>query len=377
MKHQIGWGRPRWLILTLVIGIVSCAPPRGAPSQQAGMPPSGATGWEAVVAAGRQEGRVIVGVPPGPQYQPAITASFEKAYPGIEVEMVNIHAAEFTARIAKERAAGEFGWDVWIGGPDVDVYRLAREGVFDPVKPEITAAEILDDAKWLGGFDAGFSDAEKKYTYNFGAINTGGGFVNRDFIPEPDMTKYEDLWDPRWRGKIVWQDPRQAGSGVNSAAVILHVYGEEKLRELWTNQQPAISTDERQMAEWVVRGRHPIGVGLVANRGLDLLKREGLGLNVMQFPFPIALAIPGSHNVVAINRPPHPNARKVFLNWLLNQEGQRVMSESISWNSRRLDVPIMNPEQEVPAGAKAVNTQAEEFAPLRTRANEIAKEIFR
>src|SRR5229473_2195994 len=64
-------------------------------------------------------------------------------------------------------------WDAWIGGPDVDVYQLANDGVFDPFKPEIVLPEALDDSKWMEGFDAGFSDKGKKFTYDLGA--NGGG----------------------------------------------------------------------------------------------------------------------------------------------------------------------------------------------------------
>jgi ABC-type Fe3+ transport system substrate-binding protein len=220
-----------------------------------------------VVAAARQEGKVVLGIPPGPQYEPAIREAFGKAYPGIEVEMLNLHAAQFTARIAKERAAGEYAFDAWIGGPDVDVYRLAKEGVFDPLRDDMMLPEVVDDSAWLGGLAQRFSDEAGKYTFAFGARNSEGGYVNRTSIPESQLAKYEDLWKPEFRGKIVWQDPRQSGSGVNAAAIIIQVYGEQKLRDLWSSQQVAISTDERQMAEWVARGRNPIGIGLVANPG--------------------------------------------------------------------------------------------------------------
>jgi iron(III) transport system substrate-binding protein len=350
----------------------------GAAAASAAAQAKAPAGWDQVVAAARQEGTVVLGVPPGPQYQPAISAAFDKTYPGIKVEMTNLVASDFTARIAKERAAGQFAWDAWIGGPDVDVYRLAHDGVFDPLKAEIMLPDLLDDRKWLGGsFDAQFSDTDKKLTFNFGASNSEGAFVNRDFIPDTALAKYDDLWKPDFKGKIVWQDPRQSGSGVNQAAVILKLYGEAKLRELWTNQQVTISTDERQMADWVARGVHPIGVGLVRNRGIDLLKQQGVGLNIKSIAAPVPLNIPGGHSLVAINKAPHPNARKVMLNWLLSQEGQNVISQAVSVNSRRIDVPIVDPATQVPKDQTTLNTQAEEFVPFRSQANKIAAELFK
>ncbi|HLQ33593.1 MAG TPA: extracellular solute-binding protein [Chloroflexota bacterium] len=329
------------------------------------------------MAAARQEGKVVLGVPPGPQYQPAITSGFEKAYPGIAVEITNIHAAGFTARVAKERAAGVFAWDAWIGGPDVDVYQLANDGVFDPFKPEIVLPEALDDSKWMEGFDAGFSDKGKKFTYDLGANGGGRIFANRDFVPESALATWEDLWKPEFKGKIVWQDPRQSGSGVSTASIMLKLYGEQKLRDLWSQQQVTISTDERQMADWLARGTQPLGVGLVRNRGIDLLQQQGVGRNIQPVASPVVTNSPGAHAVVAINRPPHPNARKVMLNWLLTQDGQRILADAAKVNSRRLDVPIVDPSTAVPKDAKTFNPQAEEFAPLRQQANKIAQEIFK
>jgi iron(III) transport system substrate-binding protein len=333
--------------------------------------------WDAVLTEARKESKVVLGVPPGPQDQPAITAGLEKAYPGIAVEITNIHAANFTARISKERAAGVFAWDAWIGGPDVDIYQLSHEGVFDPLKPEIVLPDAKDDSKWLEGFDAGFSDQAKKFTYDFGANGGGRVYVNRDFVPESALAGWEDLWKPEFKGKIVWQDPRQSGSGVSTASIMLKLYGEQKLRELWAQQHVAISTDERQMADWLARGIRPMGIGLVRNRGIDLLQREGVGRNIQTVASPVVTNSPGAHGLVAVSRAPHPNARKVMLNWLLTQEGQRILSEAAKINSRRIDVPIVDPATAVPKDAKTFNPQAEEFAPFRQKANKIAQEIFK
>ncbi|HLQ34234.1 MAG TPA: extracellular solute-binding protein [Chloroflexota bacterium] len=373
------------LALSLTLGLAACggsaaggsAAAPASSSVAASAAVQGGPEWEKVVAAAKQEGKVVLGVPPGPQYQPAISAAFEKAYPGIKVEITNIHAADFTARIAKERAAGEYAWDVWVGGTDIDVYRLAHEGILDPIKPEVVLPEALEDRNWLGGFDAGFGDSAKKYAMNLAATNSDGAFVNRDLITESALATFDDLWKPDWKGKFVWQDARQSGSGVNAAAVILKIYGEQKLRDLWTNQQVVVSTDERQMAEWVVRGTKPIGLGLVRNRGLEILRQEGVGLNVKSVRYPITLNSPGAHALVAVNRPPHPNARKVMLNWLLGREAGTVLAQAAKLNSRRLDVPVTDPNTQVPQGVETVNTQGEDFAPLRLQANKIAAEVFK
>ena len=391
--------RPRWtprvaalaVLIPLLAACGGTAPPassqspptasaaaRSAGAAAAGAPAPGKSAeWDQLVASAKKEGKLSLTVPPGPQYQPALREAFSKAFPGIELEMVNLLGGQFRVRLAKERTAGEFAWDACICGPGADTYQLAKEGVFDPIREEIILPELLEDGKWLAGFNGRYSDDGKKYVFDFGATNNQSSFVNRDLIPELALNTYDDLWKPEFKGKIVWQDPRGPGSGVNQALLILLTKGERALRELWTNQQVLTSTDDRQMAEWMARGVRPIGIGIVANRGVDLLKKEGIGLNVKPFPAPKPSSSPGPHAVILINRPPHPNARKLFLNWLLTPEGQKVVLEPVRNNSARLDVPPFDPDAVVPTGVETISGQAEAYAPMRIKAGQIAMDVFK
>jgi iron(III) transport system substrate-binding protein len=383
--------------LILAIALVGCAAPtptggaagRAAPAPAApAVSGGGAAGrvtsaetaspeWERLVAAARQEGKLVLAVPPGPQYEPAIREAFGQAFPGIQVEMVNLIGGQFRVRVEKERAADQFSWDACICGPGADTYRLAKDGVFDPVMDDLTLPEVLDDSKWLGGIESRYADEGKMHAFDFGASNSQGGFVNRDLLPEAEMASYEDLWKPQARGKIVWFDPRGSGSGVNAASIVLHVYGEPKLRELWTEQQVQLSGDDRQMAQWVVRGTRPIAIGMVHARGLAPLQQEGVPMNVGTIPYPLPLAVPGPHALLLVNRPPHPNARKLFANWLLTREGQIVIGKALGTNSARLDVPVFDPSTAVPPTGESINPQSEPFTATRSRASALAREIFR
>ena len=46
----------------------------------------------------------------------------------------------------------------------------------------------------------------------------------------------------------------------------------------------------------------------------------------------------GSGNLAIIKKPPHPNATRVFVNWLLGKEGQEVFTNAMGQPTRRLDV---------------------------------------
>ncbi len=48
---------------------------------------------------------------------------------------------------------------------------------------------------------------------------------------------------------------------------------------------------------------------------------------------------PGAGALALFNRAPHPNAARVYINWLLTKEGQYGLGKAIGYVSRRLDVP--------------------------------------
>src|SRR5207248_1968583 len=147
MAQDAGWSAAqRAGIVALIAVLVGCtAPtPSAAPSGQSDVPasavpargspappaPAGQAAppeWDRLVAAARAEGHLTLAVPPGPQYEPAIREAFGQAFPGIQVEMVNLLGGQFRVRVEKERAADQFTWDACICGPGADTYRLAQD----------------------------------------------------------------------------------------------------------------------------------------------------------------------------------------------------------------------------------------------------------
>lgn len=334
--------------------------------------------WKQVLEKVRQEDKVVVGVPLGEAYR-KVVAAFQKAFPELKVEATSIHTRDFIIRIEQERRVGQYLWDAFIGGPDVDVYKLGQAGYWDPVKADLLLPEVLDDAKWRRGFEDGFSDSGKKFAYNFiKSASAGAFFVNRDFVPDAELPNVDGLWDPKWKGKIVWHDPRGSGAGVNAGLTVHIRYGEKALRDLFGNQKVVITHDQRQLIEWVVRGRYPIAGGLIERELKATFQSQGVGLNVQRIVIPnLITAIPGSNSVLVVQRAPHPNSRKVFVNWLLSREGQTVVVQEVKDNSRRTDVAVIDPETLAPEGkGQVINTQAEEYGPQRSRVNQISREIF-
>lgn len=353
--------------------LVSASSPWAAEPRQAWQ-----TRWDEVVAAAKKEGRVVVGGPPGTGYREAVL-NFQKAFPDIQLEYTGIAPPQFDTRVARERGAGQYVWDVLIWGFTESIYaQHVPAGWFEPVKPALFLPEVLDDGKWLGGFDAGFMDKGKKLTYAFTLSSTATMYVNRDIVPEKALHKLDDLLDPRWKGKIAWFDPRVPHVGALMLAYVQRGLGEAAAKRLLVEQQLVLTTDQRQLIEWVVRGRYPISIG-GGTVDLDRFQKEGLGLNVKRVKFPVEAVTPGYGGVFLMNRAPNSSAAKVFLNWLLSRQGQTFWSQLGVTNSRRLDVPSGDP-QSAPDPAKRdryVNFNSEENIANFTAAVKLARIVIK
>jgi iron(III) transport system substrate-binding protein len=120
--------------------------------------------------------------------------------------------------------------------------------------------------------------------------------------------------------------------------MILMTHSDGFLKDLIIKQKPVFTLDLRQQADWIIRGRYPIAMGL-DDTVLGDMQAAGLGKNIQPVYFKEIVAITPQYGVLAMfDRAPHPNAAKVFANWFLTQKAQDEYHRSIRSNSRRTDV---------------------------------------
>jgi iron(III) transport system substrate-binding protein len=342
---MMGWGQHFISVLALTV-LVACAPATPSPPPAQAQPAAPQTAraeweqeWDKLVAAARQEGKLVIGASRSALWRDALI-TFEQDFPGITMEYSGHAPTDFVARIYSEREAGQYLWDVGHGGL-VTWFTPRDRGVLAPVRDALVLPEVLDETKWFGGFDTLYMDKEKKYLPGHFAEVNYGLLVNRDVVPERAFNSIMELRDPRWIDQISLGDPA-AGAAAAHGATWYHRYGEEFVRELLTRPDIVMTRDSRQQVEWLVRGRYPIAIGLSSSQ-LAAFQAQGLGLNV-QPVLEAPTMSPSSGGAWFFTNAPHPNAARVFLNWLLTRRVQERMSQILATNSSRLDVPVVNPE---------------------------------
>jgi iron(III) transport system substrate-binding protein len=333
--------------------------------------------WERVVAAAKQEGRVVVTGPPGDTARQALTA-FQQAYPDIQLDYTGARGADFISRTLSERRADRFLVDVLVSGTGGIIGDLLPAGAVDPLKPALIRPEVLDDSHWYNGFDFGFVDLGRQYVFSFASYVSWAVYVNRDVVPEAEFTRFDDLLDPKWRGKISINEPRDSSAGAMHSVVIMQRLGTDAYRKLLTEQDVSVHQDTRQQVELLVRGSRPIGIGVSQGPLLEF-QRQGIGRNVRALERPEASALTGGFGGCAclMNRAPHPNAARVYLDWLLSREGQTAWNQSYPANSRRLDVEPYDPATLPKPGVDYLFVEREEVRPMRDEQFQMARDLIR
>jgi iron(III) transport system substrate-binding protein len=330
--------------------------------------------WNAIVAAAEREGSVNVHGGPGSAQAQALTA-FKSAYPKIEVKFVGAAGRDAIPVITRERAAGVYQWDVYVGGTPSILQTLKPAGAFAPLRPAIDWPDIVSDDLWFGGFDGGWMDAEKSTTFGFSLTMNPVVSVNWEFVSPDELKTFADLLNPRFADKIVFDDPRRPGQGQVNAQALLINFGPDFLRDLFSKQKITYSTNSRQAAEWLVRGRYPISIAPASDQILPF-REQGLGRRIAVFngDMKTAIAGPGFGTVSLMDRAPHPNAARVYLRWLLSPAGQKAWTENTKSNSRRLDVPRPQPDLYPAPGTAYVDPQSEKQIPAQLQAETLARE---
>src|SRR6266498_912288 len=308
--------------------------------------------WEKTVAAAEKEGQVTPYIFDQGPVTVEVVHAFERAFPKIKVNQLRARGSDLGPRIIAERRAGKYLVDVFSGGKGTAHATLYIGKTLEPIKPLLLLPDVVDESKWWQGRHK-YVDPEGKYIFVF--VGNGGGVninYNKNLVNPKEFTSYWDLLQLKWKGKIVATDPRTRGM---DTPVLFFYYnsklGPEFMRRLYDEMDSAM------------RQGLPVAQISTLKEGGTLTSSGG----TLSF----------------INQAPHPNAAKVFINWLLSRAGQAHVQKGrkdrpgTGSNSLRIDIPKNDvPEENLRTdGVEYFDGDDDRFSDRRP-ADKLLNEIF-
>ncbi len=233
----------------------------------------------------------------------AIFDTFEKKYPKVKIDYFRSSEDKLVSKILAEAAAKTYNFDVLI---TTAAYHLKKLGMALKWTPP-SAAGIRKD----------LTDPEGMTTPVY--INTNVIQYNTNLVQKADIPKsYEDLALPKWKGKLCLED-----TDFEWFTELQDVMGKEKALNLFKKisaNQPAVRNGHGLISDLVAAGECPIAINNYGNQVARAQKKNAPTDFVAINPV-VTIVAPA---VVSKNAP-HPNAAKLYVNWITSKEGQEFI----------------------------------------------------
>jgi iron(III) transport system substrate-binding protein len=255
--------------------------------------------------------------------------AFEKAHADADVQWVDMGSQDVLDRLRSERSNPQA--DVWFGAPSETFARAAKEGLLEPYRPT-----------WASMMPAESHDATDLW---YGTYLTPEVIAyNSQLLSAAEAPKdWDDVLDPKWKGKIIIRDPIPSGS-------MRAIFGAIILRELKRTGSTAAGFDWLRRLDANTK-EYVISPTMLYQK---LGQREGV-LSLYDMPdietlrqttkYPIASRIPSSgtpllvDGIAIVRGTKHAALAKEFYEFVTTPGALKVAAERFVRMPARPDIP--------------------------------------
>jgi iron(III) transport system substrate-binding protein len=278
---------------------------------------------------------------------------FHQRY-GVEVGFTGGRGRENYDRILSEQRAGRYVADIMSTGAS-SMSSLKWKGALISYLPS--------DLKHI---PAEFHDRDHVLIPIY--INVYGVLIHTALVKRDEEPKsWTDLLDPRWKGKILVDDPRGAGGGNFWFVVLYRTLGRSYLEAL-AKQGPQFRPQYLENEKALARGEYPIYLPAMAG---SMARLRGA---------PVKWIAPSDGSTYAlisqavVKNAPHPNSARLWAHFQIGPEAQRALAEGGN-TPLRSDVSAPFPELSL-KGKKLLGTPTDEELKEGPKFTRLAEEIF-
>jgi iron(III) transport system substrate-binding protein len=261
------------------------------------------------VPGAKKEGRVTIYGSLETSTMNLVEKLFKQKY-GIDIDYWWGSSTKVTDRITTEFRAGKQLFDVTLNHRPL-LKIMKKEGIVGNVNSPAFKA-----------FPPDVFDPEVGPAYRNVVI---GIVYNESQIKPADAPKsYEDLLDPKWKGKFVMADPTRHTTTTQWLASLHKIMGKERADRYIKGvaaQKPVLADSITPASQKILTGEVPIG--FVFTKYIAIYGKEGAKLDYVKVDKML-----GDGQYMGISsKPQHPNAAQLFIDFFLSDEGMKVLAD--------------------------------------------------
>jgi len=251
-----------------------------------------------------------------------IIKQFNQKYPAIKANYYRQGTTAVYERIIREIRAGMFSADVYGGIGGLQAWLLAQKGILasylSPERAAISSNLKDKDGYWTAAYTVSFVTA----------------FNSRQVSRADAPRSYEDFLSPKWKGKM-WLNE----DDIEWYATMFEIMGQEKATQFMqrlTQQDLRFGREPSLAIELLCAGEFPMIIGIHFHH-TERVKQKGC-------PVDWVAVEPGYNRPpIAISmakNAPHPSAAKLFIDFVLSREGQKIIQDIALRYPVRSDVEL-------------------------------------
>jgi iron(III) transport system substrate-binding protein len=315
-----------------------------------------ATAADVDVAAAKKEGKVVWYTSTPVKTAQKLASLFEEQT-GVRVELFRSGGSAILRRFMQEHTSGLHAADVMTTSDPANSNKLAADGLFVPFKPDnfdkVPAGSKAPDGAWV---------AQR--------LNMMVIFVRTDMLAAADYPKtWNDALKATYKGKMAMTDPSFTALQLMVVSTLSDMYGWDYYKKLRANDIMIVQSNQ-QVLDAIKRGERPIALGALDSYAADA-REQGHKIESI-YPTDGTFIIPSPTAI--IKGSPHPNAAKLFANFMLSEAAQKLFPADGGYAAR---TDIEPPENSPRLGdVKPMAIDYEQIAKASAKVKKQFNEVF-
>jgi iron(III) transport system substrate-binding protein len=267
--------------------------------------PANAGSNQEIIAAAKREGNISYYTTMTLSQSKKVVDRFQQKYPFIKPELFRSGGDAIMNRIQNEARGGLYAWDVVSTRGDQVLPLQDQKLITAYHSPEakFIAPDLVDDQGYWAAYYV------NPYVLGY----------NTNLVKDSEVPKtYQELLDPKWKGRKISLDD----SAYGFLAGLMRAWGKEQAIEYFKKlaaQQPVVMRGNTNRVQLAMAGEYPLIIAYAPTIQRETSKGHPIKWVPLE-PVPVQV-----NPMMLASHAPHPNAGKLFVDFLLSKEGQEML----------------------------------------------------